>query len=446
MKALILNGSNENDTTGERVKTALMAELQADGWEAEHVLLREQKIGNCEGDFFCWIRTPGICNIDDDNRAIAKSIVNSDLVVYLTPVTFGGYSAHLKRIVDHQIQNVLPFFSQVNSETHHQKRYKRYADFLAVGWLEKPDAQAEGVFRHLAGRNAVNYFAKTAVTGLVLANQTDGELQASARRWLNDLHNGKSSEPGELSLAGIRSTTLRTGTSQDETPLRRALLLVGSPRTKKSTSSSLGGYLLERLGAHNIQTETIFIHTSLNSPERMNALFEAVEAADLLVLAFPLYVDSLPAPLIETLERIAARRACQEQTQPQQLAAIVNCGFPEVHHNATAIAICATFAQQAGFGWAGSLALGAGEGIVHGAPLGELDGRAFPIKKALDLTADALLVGQPIPRAAADLMARPIIPNWLYRLSGVFGWWQQARGFGAEKFLKRRPYLIGKNG
>ena len=79
-------------------------------------LLRDKKIGNCAGDFFCWIRDPGICNVDDDNREIANSIANSDLMVYITPVTFGGYSSTLKKMVDHQIQNVLPFFEQVNGD------------------------------------------------------------------------------------------------------------------------------------------------------------------------------------------------------------------------------------------------------------------------------------------------------------------------------------------
>ena len=59
MKAVILDGSNENDLTGQHVRTALTAELEARGWEIEHVQLCETKIGNCAGDFFCWIRNPG---------------------------------------------------------------------------------------------------------------------------------------------------------------------------------------------------------------------------------------------------------------------------------------------------------------------------------------------------------------------------------------------------
>ena len=87
MKAILLDGSQPNDVTGQRVHAALTTELESRGWQVEHVCLREKKIGNCAGDFFCWIRNPGICNVDDENRDIAKSIINSDLMVYLTPIT-----------------------------------------------------------------------------------------------------------------------------------------------------------------------------------------------------------------------------------------------------------------------------------------------------------------------------------------------------------------------
>lgn len=110
MKAILLDGSSAHDSTGDRVRTALTVQLQARGWDLEHVVLREKKIGNCAGDFFCWIRSPGVCNTNDDNRAIAAAIIASDLMVYLTPVAFGGYSSTLKRMVDHQIQNIAPFF------------------------------------------------------------------------------------------------------------------------------------------------------------------------------------------------------------------------------------------------------------------------------------------------------------------------------------------------
>jgi len=440
MKAILLNGSQENDNSGERVRAALEAELKSRGWDVERIVLCEKKIGNCAGDFFCWVRSPGVCNVDDDNRTIAEAIIASDLMVYLTPVTFGGYSSALKCMVDHQIQNISPFFAMVEGETHHQKRYQKHPDLLAVGWMDAPDAQSETVFRHLVQRNALNFYAKNNVSGVVFASQTDGEMLASAQKWLDDLQSGRSSQRVELPINGDPSTALRVGSGHGSVEMRRALLLVGSPKTRKSTSNSLGGYLFEQLSARSIQTETIYLHTVLRSHAKMQALLEAVDAADLVTLAFPLYIDSLPAPVIEALERIAAHRQGRDPSHRQLFTAIANCGFPEAHHNATALAICETFAQQAGFEWAGSLALGGGE-MINGAALAQAGGAAILIRKVLDLAAEALAQGQAIPQAARDRLAKPVIPHWAYRLLGGLRWNRDAKGYGALKLLKRQPYL-----
>ena len=109
--------------------------------------------------------------------------------------------------------------------------------------------------------------------------------------------------------------------------------------------------------------------------------------------------------------------------------------------NTTALAICETFARQAEFEWAGSLALGGGP-MLNGAPLVQLGGQTIPICKALDLAAEALAHGQSIPQAAQDIMAKPVIPHWVYALMAWFGWRQGAKKYGADKQLKRQPYLV----
>lgn len=441
-KAILLDGSQANDSTGERVYAALAEELQARGWDVNYVLLREQKIGNCAGCFFCWIRTPGICIVNDDNRTIAEAIAGSDLMIYLTPVAFGGYSSTLKYMIDHQIQNISPFFAKVEGEIHHQMRYEKYPDFLAIGWLEEPDAQAEALFGQLVQRNAINFYAQKAVCGVVLERSSDNEVQSAVQGWLDELQNGLPSQRTELPKYDLPSAARAADTGSQAIKIRRALLLVGSPKTRMSTSNSLGSYLFEQLQAQSIQTETIYLHTVIRSPARMKALLEAVQAADLVTLAFPLYVDALPAPVVEALERIAAHRKGQEGTgsHRQLFAAIANCGFPEAGHNVVALAICERFAHEAGFEWAGSLALGGGQGVVNGMPLSELDGRVNSLKMALEQAAEALAQGHSIPQSAQENLARPVIPSWLYRLVGGIGWRQQAKRYGAQELLKRRPY------
>ena len=436
MKAILLDGSKENDVTGKRVRTALETELKTRGWDVIHIALCKKKIGNCAGDFFCWVRTPGVCNVNDDNRLIAEALATSDLLVYLTPITFGGYAATLKRMVDHQIQNVSPFFAMIEGETHHLKRYKRNPDLLAVGWMTTPDTQSEAIFRHLVQRNAINFHTQTHVSGVILAGQPDGEMQTSAQKWLDDLQNSRSSARVDLPI-------IRTA-NRGVVEMRRALLLIGSPKTRKSTSNTLGAYLFEQLSAQSIQTETIYLHTVLRNPQKMQTLLDALDAADLVTLAFPLYVDTLPAPVIEALECISAHRKGQNRSRRQLFSAIANCGFPEAFQCNTALANCELFAQQTGFSWAGGLALGAGH-MLNGIPLVEGGGMTMLMRQALDLAAIALAQGQVIPQAARDGLAKPVIPHWLYRLSGWWRWNQQAKANGAKKLMRHQPYLINVN-
>lgn len=428
MKALILNGFNSTHPMGERINSVLLTQLKKHGWDSESILLCEQKIGNCAGDFFCWVRSPGMCNTNDDNRVFAEKIIQSDLVVYLTPVTFGGYSSELKRMVDHQIQNISPMFATINGEFHHQPRYGNYPNTLTIGWMDKPNAAAESIFRHLVHRNSINMYSKTTVCGLVTGQPDKADLTIQADMWLEAIASGSSSS--------VPALPTNTFSSTETTPIRRAVLLVGSPRTRKSTSASLGTYLFEQLKARGVETEVIQIYTSINSTAKTQALVHAVNNADLTVLAFPLYVDSLPAPVISALEKIAANR----NGLASNFAAIANCGFPEAHHNETALATCAEFTRQHGFNWLGSLALGGGEGLVHGAPLSEMDGRAIPLRKSLEVAAEALANGQPIPKTAQDLLSKPIIPYWMYKLLGGHGWKQAAKQYGVQDKLKARPY------
>lgn len=446
MKTLILDGSQADDTLAESLITGLQDALSRRGWFSETVVLHDCKIGSCAGDFYCWVRTPGICNAADDNRWIAEKIVSSDLIINLTPVTFGGYSSTFKQMLDHQIQNISPFFTTIHGEVHHRKRYSSYPRILTIGWLDEPDPEQEAIFRRLVQRNSLNMHAPSTVCGIVHRSHQDS-LPILIEGWLSQISRVKAPA---VDLPALPADDIVANSGQ---LIRHTLLLVGSPRTRKSTSYALGRYLLDQLNSKGVETQTIYLYTTLNNPGRMSKLYAALDATDLVVLAFPLYVDSLPAPVTTALERIASRRITtnnvpaggpsSSQRDPCdriRITAIANCGFPEARHNQTALAICAEFARQAGYEWLGGLALGGGEGIVHGTNLSELDGRATFIRQSLDIAAQALANGEPIPHAARALMAKPVIPVWLYSLFGGYGWRQQARRWGTHDRLKARPY------
>jgi len=219
----------------------------------------------------------------------------------------------------------------------------------------------------------------------------------------------------------------------------RALLLVGSPRMAKSTSETLGGYLLERLGAQGLETEKLYVQRELRSADKLDALVAAVAQADLVVLAAPLYVDNLPAPVIRVLEVLAQGLDGHSRRQGQRLLAISNSGFPEAQHNDTALAVYQRFARETGFVWAGGLALGAGEAVKNQS-LENGAGMVRNVVKALDMAAASLARGETVPREAEDLMRQPMMPAGMYRTMGNLGWRLQARQHGMQRKLRQRVW------
>jgi multimeric flavodoxin WrbA len=219
---------------------------------------------------------------------------------------------------------------------------------------------------------------------------------------------------------------------------KRVLLLVGSPKGPESSSEALGRYLLGKLGDGGFETQGAYIHTLMRSAEGQQALLELVKASDILILSFPLYVDSLPATMIAALERIAQQQAKATQTKKQKLVAIVNNGFPEASQNNTAIAICKRFAFEVHFEWMGGLSMGGG-GVIGGQQLDRAGFAAKNARKALDLAAKDLLEGEPVSQQAVQLMAKMAIPKWLYIMISNRGWKKQAKAFGAADKLENQP-------
>jgi hypothetical protein len=217
----------------------------------------------------------------------------------------------------------------------------------------------------------------------------------------------------------------------------KALLLIGSPHGFESSSNSLGTYLLDRLQGGGYEVGKVHVQAAVHSKEKEAQMLSQVAESDLLVLAFPLFVDCLPAALILALEKIANYRKTAAQPKNSRVLAIVNNGFPDSSQNATAIAICKQFTKETGYQWAGGLMMGAGA-MIGGMPL-EKAPMMKNVKKALDLTAQNLLVCAPVPNEAMELMAKPAMPKFLLTMFANMGWKRMAKPYGAQKKLRDRP-------
>jgi len=159
MHAVILHGGSSEYVGLEAAHTELCDAMVAAGWTVDTMRLAEMSIGPCVGCFACWQRTPGECCQQDDGRVVNRAQAGVEVVVLLTPVSFGGYGSTLKYALDRIVPNISPLFVKYAGEMHHRLRYAAPRAWLSVGWLEERDAESIEVFTRLLERNALNAHA-----------------------------------------------------------------------------------------------------------------------------------------------------------------------------------------------------------------------------------------------------------------------------------------------
>lgn len=166
MKIMLLDGSDKQDHV--MAKTRQIIEELCGRHEIAAFTLKDLQVSTCCGFFCCWLKTPGICIIDDIGREITKCAATSDCWVFLTPITFGGYSSELKKAIDRMAPLMLPYFTKFTGEVHHIPRYEKHSHLIVVGSAERHDVEAEDIFKALVHRNSINFCNNTITTSIVL--------------------------------------------------------------------------------------------------------------------------------------------------------------------------------------------------------------------------------------------------------------------------------------
>jgi multimeric flavodoxin WrbA len=226
---------------------------------------------------------------------------------------------------------------------------------------------------------------------------------------------------------------------------KKAILLIGSPKGKNSSSASLGGYLLTKIEEYNISTEKVYLHSEINTEAKGILFLEKIEEADFIILAAPLYIDTLPAKVIKALSLIAENRKKLNidnfgSVKAKSFTAVVNCGFPEAEQNKTALKVYEQFAEEADFKYLGGIAIGMG-GAISSKSLSELRGMAKDLIKGLDQAADDIVRNHRLSASVIEKTSKPLFSQkWLYTLLGNFNWRFQAFQNGVYRKLNDRPY------
>ena len=267
-KVVILDGSGARDQHSAVILEELSGVLKRDGSEIEVFRLREMKLAHCLGCFGCWVKTPGMCVEEDAGRQIARAIIQSDTTVLFTPVTFGGYSPELKRMMDRFIQLISPYFQMDHGEVHHPPRYAGRPRLMMVGVQREPNPHEAYIFKTLAGRNAINFHPPSYAAEVVVAT----DPVDSIRRTFGALLERSDTLPFGKSVAPLMPHAV-PALSADPNGSRRELLIIGSPKTgSPSTSSTLGSYLVDRLRDRGWETESLTLRASLGREDGEAAL------------------------------------------------------------------------------------------------------------------------------------------------------------------------------
>ncbi|KPA17686.1 nadph-dependent fmn reductase [Candidatus Magnetomorum sp. HK-1] len=450
-RAVILDALLPDDKGLKPVNDIICELLEQNGYDVLIFQLNELNLNHCIGCFGCWIKTPGVCIIHDDAQKIHKEIMQSDSVVLVTPVSFGGYSSQLKKIIDRLIPNILPHFNYYHDEIHHIPRYLHYPKLIAIGIQDNSDNHETNTFKLLVGRNAMNLkFPDYSVE--VVSNK---DSLNTIRNQIQNLFNRNDKWPLKEDILPLMSLTMPEISDINFESSGKALLIIGSPKTKKSsTSAVLGNTFLERLNIKGWETESLTLNKNIMEEKGHSHLLSAVDNADLIVFTFPLYIDALPFLVIKSLELIAAQRMALKNLSNKRIFIIVNSGFPESYQNSLALSICNNFAVKCGFTWCGALAMGSGEAICSGQPLNKGNSFSRPpgnhIVNALNIAGDAIAKTDPVPQSVQKLISKspiPILPfsiwRWIFIKMGNLWWQKQSNENGVSKQdMLKRPYEV----
>ena len=215
------------------------------------------------------------------------------------------------------------------------------------------------------------------------------------------------------------------------------IIINGSPKVKDSTSSMFISKVEEISGTKS----TVYQAIKLMRQDDISVELADIMNANSLLFVFPLYVDSLPAPLIKILTMIEhAATNLSGQTLPK-VYAICNCGFYEAKHNFLALDIIKNFCARAGMTWGYGIGIGGG-GFVSSQSQNMSKGPATDVYAAL---CELCAMMQSGGTREQNVFAAPKIPRFLYKLGGNIGWPQLAKKYGlTKKSLGAKPNSIKK--
>lgn len=204
-------------------------------------------------------------------------------------------------------------------------------------------------------------------------------------------------------------------------------LINASPKVKGSSSGILLNDLKECLG-NKVDIEEICLRTSKITAE----VIEKLKKADTWVVAFPLYVDSLPSHLIACLKQL---EKMTWKNKNLNIYGIANCGFYEGNQAEPALNVLKNWCAKAGCAYKGSLGIGGGGAIAVSGNMSAKAGLRANIFKAMKKFADRIVKKE----GEVNKYATVAFPRFIYKIAAQNSWRKMIKANGGKtKDLSKR--------
>lgn len=118
---LLINTLNNNDLIAMNAVQVFKKKIE----NLEVINTDGTKINGCIGCTDCWIKTPGICLVNDDFNQIFMDFINSDSIILLTEGNVGFISHKMKNIIDRLLPLAVPYTRISKGTMRHISRYNK---------------------------------------------------------------------------------------------------------------------------------------------------------------------------------------------------------------------------------------------------------------------------------------------------------------------------------
>ena len=284
--------------------------------EIEIINTAGMNIAHCVGCNQCWLRTPGICAIKDDYEIIIKKLVKADNVWFVTDTRFGFTDYRGKRVMDRLMPMLNMYLTFRDGWMRHQLRYRAQN----IGIIYKGDGNQQ-LLEEWTVRSSAN-----------IGGHSLGAIALDKR------------------LTSTATTEFPRNVASEPERVRHVAIINGSPRIKKFSNTNK---IIQSFAQGLDEAGTTHELYSLSNRLEWETAREAISLNQDTIIALPLYVDCVPALLLEFLGTLPANCA-----QPAKMSFILHSGFEEGHQLRLGERLLQSLSEQLGYTYGGMLVKG----------------------------------------------------------------------------------------